>query len=123
LHTFRIIPTDGRSHSKDPWTWNGDSVGRWEGDTLVVDVIGFNDKSWLDSSGYPHGEQLHLIERFRKTNPTTLHYEVTIEDSEYYLKPWTTSWTYRYSPSIQLMEYWCTENERDAPHVISSKPK
>jgi hypothetical protein len=118
LHTFRIIPTDGRPHKPDPWTWYGDSVGRWEGDTLVVDVIGFNDKSWLDSSGYPHGEKLHLVERFRKTDPMTLRYEVTIEDPEYYARPWTTAWTYRLSPTTEIMEYFCTENERDRQHMV-----
>ncbi len=118
LHTFRIIPTDGRPHKPDPWTWYGDSVGRWEGDTLVVDVIGFNDKSWLDSSGYPHGEKLHLVERFRKTDAATLRYEVTIEDPEYYTRPWTTAWTYRVSPTTEIMEYFCTENERDREHMV-----
>ena len=118
LHTFRIIPTDGRAHKPDPWTWYGDSVGRWEGDTLVVDVIGFNDKSWLDSSGYPHGEKLHLVERFRKTDPSTLRYEVTIEDPEYYTRPWTTAWNYRLSPATEIMEYFCTENERDRQHMF-----
>jgi hypothetical protein len=118
LHTFRIIPTDGRPHKPDPWTWYGDSVGRWEGDTLMVDVIGFNDKTWLDSSGYPHGEKLHLVERFRKTDPRTLRYEVTVEDPEYYTRPWTTAWIYRLSPTTEIMEYFCTENERDRQHIL-----
>jgi hypothetical protein len=118
MHTFRIIPTDGRPHKEDPWLWYGDSVGRWEGDTLVVDTIGFNDKSWLDSSGYPHGEKLHLVERFRKTDPQTLRYEVTIEDPEYYTRPWTTAWTYRFSPATEMMEYFCTENERDRERMV-----
>jgi hypothetical protein len=118
LHTYRIVPTDGRPHKPDPWTWNGDSVGRWDGDTLVIDVIGFNDKSWLDSSGYPHGERLHLVERYRRTDSQTLHYQVTIEDPEFYTRPWTTSWTYRFSPTTEIMEYWCTENERDRAHMV-----
>jgi hypothetical protein len=118
MHTFRIIPLDGRPHKADPWSWYGDSIGRWEGDTLVVDTIGFNDKSWLDSSGYPHGEKLHLVERFRRTDPNTMRYEVTIDDPEYYTRPWTTAWTYRYSPTVELMEYFCTENERDREHMV-----
>ena len=118
MHTFRIIPLDGRPHKPDPWSWYGDSIGRWEGDTLVVDTIGFNDKSWLDSSGYPHGEKLHLIERFRRLGRDTLRYEVTIEDPEYYARPWTTAWSYRYSPKVELMEYFCTENERDREHMV-----
>ncbi len=84
----------------------------------MVDVIGFNDKSWLDSSGYPHGEKLHLVERFRKTDPSTLRYEVTIEDPEYYTRPWTTAWNYRLSPTTEIMEYFCTENERDRQHMF-----
>ena len=84
----------------------------------MVDTIGFNDKSWLDSSGYPHGEKLHLVERFRRLDRDTLRYEVTIEDPEYYTQPWTTAWTYRYSPKIELMEYFCTENERDREHMV-----
>ena len=118
LHTFRIVPTDGRAHKADPLTWYGDSVGRWEDDTLVIDVIGFNDKSWLDSSGYPHGEKLHLVERFRKTDLQTLRYEVTIEDPDYYTRPWTTAWIYRWSPTTEIMEYFCTENERDRQHIV-----
>jgi hypothetical protein len=118
MHTFRIIPLDGRPHKPDPWSWYGDSIGRWEGDTLVVDTIGFNDKSWLDSSGYPHGEKLHLIERFRRPDPGTLRYEVTIDDPEYYTRPWTTAWTYRFSPNVELMEYFCTENERDRQYMV-----
>ena len=118
MHTFRIVPTDGRPHKKDAWTWYGDSVGRWEGDTLVIDVVGFNDESWLDSSGYPHGGQLHLVERYRKTDAETMRFEVTIEDPEYYTGPWTTAWTYRLSPTTEMMEYFCTENERDRAHAV-----
>ena len=120
-HVWREIHMDGRPLPKredlNP-TYFGYSVGRWEGDTLVVDTIGFNDKSWLDSSGYPHGEKLRPVERFRRTDPNTMRYEVTIDDSEYYTRPWTTAWTYRYSPSVELMEYFCTENERDREHMV-----
>ena len=92
-HSARRPPPQGGSSS-----WAKDSICRWEGGTLVVDTIGFNDKSWLDSSGYPHGEKLHLIERFRRLDGDTLRYEVTIEDPEYYTRPWTTAWSYRHSP-------------------------
>ncbi len=89
-HIWRVIWLDGRPHPKDPDpTWLGHSVGHWEGDTLVVDVVGLNDRSWLDASGHPHGEGLHVIERFSRPKADTLHYEATIEDPEYYTKPWT----------------------------------
>ncbi len=119
LHTFRIVPTDGRPHDKDAYTWLGDSVGRYEGDTLVIDVTGFNDQeSWLDSAGHPHSDQLHLTERYRRLNSTTMRYTVTIEDPKAYTKPWSTSYIYQQRPNMHIMEYWCTENERDRKHMV-----
>ena len=116
---YRQIFTDGRGYPEEKApTWFGYSLGTWDGDTFVVETIGFNDKSWLDSSGYPHGEKLHLVERFRKSDAATLRYEVTIEDPEYYTRPWTTAWTYRLSPTTEIMEYFCTENERDREHMV-----
>ncbi len=83
-----IIPTDGRDHPKNPDpTWMGNSVGRWEGDTLVVDSIGFNDKTRLDTIGHPHSDQLHVIQRFSRADPMHLAYEVTVDDPIAYTKP------------------------------------
>ena len=80
-HTYRQIFMDGRKHPEDPSpTWYGHSIGHWEGPTLVVDTIGLNDKFWLDGSGIQQTEQLHLVERWTRTNYTTLEREVTIED-------------------------------------------
>ena len=78
-HVWRVIYTDGRAHSKDlnP-TYLGESIGHWEGDTLVVDVIGFNDRTWLDQDGHPHTEKLHVIERYTRVNELTLRYEFTV---------------------------------------------
>jgi hypothetical protein len=89
IHSYRQI-FFAASHNKDvnP-TWYGDSVGRWEGDTLVVDTIGFNDRTWLDSIGHPHTEKLHVIERYRRPNFATLELEVTVEDPGAYSKPFT----------------------------------
>src|SRR5207249_695978 len=85
--TFRIIPTDGSPHPVDPDpSWLGDSVGHWEGDTLVVDTVGFNDKTELQ--GFRHTESLHMVERFRRTDFNTLQYEATIEDPNVFEKPW-----------------------------------
>ena len=119
LHTFRKVPVNGAVHNPDAWTWMGDSVGKYEDGELVIDVTGFNDQeSWLDSSGHPHSEQLHLVERYRRLNRTVMRYTVTVEDPKAYTEPWTTSYIYRIRPGMQIMEYWCTENERDAGHMV-----
>jgi len=116
-HTYRVIPTDGTPHGPFDELWMGDSVGHYEGDTLVVDVANFNDKTWLDSSGHPHSDKLHLIEKYRKTDDDTLRYEVTIDDPIAYTKPWTTAYIYKRQQGA-LMEYWCTENNKDKEHMV-----
>src|SRR5438093_9274049 len=81
IHSYRQIFLDGRKHPADPNpTWYGDSIGRWEGDTLVVDSVGFNDKFWFDFAGHPHTEQLHIIERYRRPDVDRLDYDITVED-------------------------------------------
>ena len=118
-HVWRAIYTDGRAHPKDPNpSFLGDSVGRWEGDTLVVDAIGFNEATWLDQAGHPHTEALHTIERFTRTNEQTLRYEVTIDDPHAYTQPWTTSYTIPWAAGAELLEYICQENNRDLPHMV-----
>ena len=118
-HIWRTIYTDGRTHSKDPNpSFLGESIGRWEGDTLVVDTIGFNDTTWLDQAGHPHTEALHTIERFTRTNERTLHFQVTIDDPKAYTKPWTTSYTIPWAAGHELYEYICQENNKDLPHMV-----
>ena len=118
-HFWRPVFTDGRPHSKDPNpTYLGESIGHWEGDTLVVDTIGFNDRTWLDQDGHPHTEALHTVERFTRRDEMTLHYQVTIEDPGAYTKPWTTSYTIPWSPGAEPMEYVCHENNLDLPHMV-----
>jgi hypothetical protein len=92
-------------------TWMGHSVGRWEGDTLVVDVSFFNDKTWFDRAGNFHSEALHLIERFTLMTPDVIQYEVTIEDAKVFTRPWRIAMPLyrRMEPNIQLLEYRCTE--------------
>jgi len=110
--TFRIIPLDGEPHQPDPDpAWLGDSVGRWEGDTLVVDTIGYNDKT--EVSGYHHSDALHTVERFKR-NEDGFEYEVTIEDPNVFVGPWTETRTYRLNvpPMKRIMEFVC-ENNRD----------
>ena len=102
------------SHPKvlDPG-YMGHSVGHWEGDTLVVDTIGLNDKTTLDGPGMPHSEQMHIVERFRRTGRDTMDLVVTIDDPKTFTAPWTTKVVYRYAPTTRLNEYVC-ENNRNA---------
>jgi hypothetical protein len=114
-NTFKVIPTDGREHptNLDP-TWLGNSVGHWEGDTLVVDSIGFNDKTRLDTIGHPHSDRMHIVERLTRTDAMHLAYEVTIDDPKTYSKPFTNKRTLTLRPGWELMEYSCEENNKDA---------
>ena len=100
----RQIYTDGRPHDDflDPPLWMGDSVAKWEGDTLVVDVIGFNDKTWLDRIGHPHSDALHVVERIRRVDHGTLEDDITIDDSKAYKKPWTIQTTFELQPGVDL---------------------
>ncbi len=100
----RHIYIDGRAHDEflDPPLWMGDSIGKWEGDTLVIDVIGFNDKTWLDRAGHPHSDALHVTERMRRVNHDTLTDEITIEDPKAYTKPWTAQTGFQLKPGLAL---------------------
>jgi len=116
LNELRQIHLD-RPHLKDPDpSFNGDSVGKWEGNTLVVDTIGFNDVTWLDHVGLPHSDQLHVTERIRRVDHDTLQDDFTIEDPKTFTKPWTTSQGYKLRPSWELMEYVCQENNHYVFH-------
>ena len=94
------------------------TVGHWDGDTLVVDTIGMNDKTWLDAAGHPHGEKLHVTEKFTRPDSNTLRLEATIDDPDYYTKPWTVVTTSRWAPGQELMEYICQENNKDLQHLV-----
>jgi hypothetical protein len=114
MHSYRQIFMDGRKHPEDPTpTWLGHSIGWWAGDTLVVDTIGFNDKFWFDRRGFPHTEQLHVIERWTRIDFTTLHNEVTIDDPGAYSRPFTATFKARLTaPGDELREYICAENNQ-----------
>src|SRR5579885_641019 len=109
--TFRIIPTDGGPHPADPDpTWMGDSVAHWEGDTLVVDTIGFNDKTEI--SGFRHSEALHVVERFTRSDFNTLNYEATIEDPNVFAQPWKVTRQFSLRPELtKVDEFVCEHNE------------
>jgi hypothetical protein len=126
-HMYRTVYLDGRTHTpvdKMNPTWLGESIGHWEGDdTLVVDSTGFNGKTWLDYVGHPATESLHVIEKFRRPDFDTLAYEATIEDSEAYTKPWTTSFKIPFRAGWDLLEYVCLENNKDLMHLDTQGPK
>jgi hypothetical protein len=115
-HNFRYIYTDGRSQQSqrgsdfDNPLFYGRSVGKWQGDTLVVDTIGFNEKFWFSNGGLPHTEQLHLVERFTRTDFNTLKYEVTIDDPGAYTRSWTAGWNLQWVPGEELPPYYCQDN-------------
>ena len=118
IHSYRQIFMDGRKHPADlDPTWYGHSVGRWEGDTLVVDTVGFNDLFWFDFQGTPHTEKLHTIERYTRTNMGTLVIETTIDDPGAYTKPFKITFTARLRPGEELMEYICNENNGWVQHI------
>jgi hypothetical protein len=119
-NTRRQIYTDGRKLPADPQpTWLGYSVGKWEGDTLVVDTAGFNDKSWLDGSGHPHSEALQIQERFHRRDFGHMDLHVTVEDPKMYLQPITVKVTELLEPDSDILELFCNENEKDRPHLPS----
>jgi hypothetical protein len=109
-HTVRHIYMNGNPHPEGPieW-WMGDSRGRWDGNTLVVDTIHFTAETWFDQAGNFHSEQLHVIERFTRAGPDHLSYEVTIEDPKVFTRPWKMSMPVyrRVDPEAELLEYDC----------------
>jgi len=117
LHLFRVIPTDGSPHPADPDpTWMGDSIGHWEGDTLVVDTIAFNDKTELPG-GFRHTEALHVVERFHRRDFGHMDVEVTIDDPKVYTRAFSVKFTELFQPDTDVTEYFCNENERDQTHI------
>jgi hypothetical protein len=119
LTTYRQIFTDGRSLPIDPNpTWLGYSVGRWDGDTLVVRTSGFNDKTWIDVEGHPATESLQVIERFRRRDFGHMDIEITINDPKAYTKPWTVNIPAVLLPDTELLEFVCNENEKDLQHMV-----
>jgi hypothetical protein len=134
-HVWRLVWMDGRKLPNvddiNP-DYLGYSVGRWEGDTLVIDSLGFNTSTWLDASGHPHGEQMKVTEKYTRTSFNNMKIEATITDPEYYTKPFTVvtgitwnanktgPWTLR---GGELVEYICQENNRDLVHLGAERGK
>ena len=119
IHSYRQVFLDGRPHLDDTGPlWMGDSIGKWEGDTLVVDTIHFNDKTWLNGQGLPHSDELHVVERYRRPDLGHLQVEITMEDPKAFSKPYTFTRTYSLRPTWEIQEYVCNEFNVDADHLV-----
>jgi hypothetical protein len=119
IPSHRQVFLDGRGHPKDPNPmWMGHSIGHWEGDTLVIDSVGFDDRSWLDTAGHPHTEMMRVIERFRRPDLGHLEIEFTIDDPGAYAKPWKIMRASELDAADDIGEYVCNENEKDAKHMV-----
>jgi hypothetical protein len=115
---YRQIFLDKRELPKEPNpTWHGYSVGHWEGETLVVETMGFNDRSRLDMAGHPHSESLHVTERFRRIDFGHLQFQITFDDPGTMTRPLTAERVRNYLPDTEMLEGIC-ENEQDAPHLV-----
>jgi len=112
------IFTDGRPHDAalGP-SWMGDSIGHWEGDTLVADTVNFNDKTWLDAIGHPQSEALRIVERYRRRDFGHMDVEMTFDDPQMYTKPFTIKFTQELQADSDIFEYICNENEKDRAHM------
>jgi hypothetical protein len=116
---FHQIYIDGRSHPKDPDPqWYGHSIGRWEGDTLIVDRVTFEEPVWLDQDAHPHSDKLHVIERYRRPDLGHLETEITVEDPGVLAKPWTLKRVSDLGPNESIREFMCTENNKDVEHML-----
>jgi len=116
---FFQIYLDGRGHPKDPNpAWYGHNVGHWEGDTLVVDRVGFDERAYLDQDQHPHSDKLHVIERYKRPDMGHLETEITVEDPGILAKPWTFKRVSELAPTEEIYEFICPENNRDASHLV-----
>jgi hypothetical protein len=119
VHSYRQIFTDGRDLPKDPNpTWQGYSVGRWDGEAFVVETSGFNDKGWLDNDGRPATDALHVTERFVRKDFGHMDVQITIDDAKAYTKPWNATLPLKLLPDTDLLEYVCNENNKDLQHLV-----
>ena len=109
---FNVLPIDGRPHRQAIPTWFGDSTGRWEGDTLVIDTVNFNGRTRLDTVGHPHSDQLHLVQRFARPDLGHITHEMIVEDPKAYTAPWKSTRTFTLRTDWEMMEYSCEENNK-----------
>jgi hypothetical protein len=128
MTAWRSIPLDGRPQppmSEIEESYFGHGVGRWEGDTLVIDSIGFKDKlSWVDDDAHPHSDAMHVVERWSRPDWDHLKHDLWVEDPKFYTKPWTLSRVFTHmAPGKQPMEYACNENNKDLAHGLGFGPQ
>lgn len=123
---WRVIYMDGRLHPEDIADYPpfmGDSIGRWEGGTLVVDTVGIDERSWLDTAGHEHSDKLRLTERFQKIGENTIQWTVTFDDPVFFTEPWSITRTFtRGKPTDRILPYTCTENNKDVEHLLPNQP-
>jgi hypothetical protein len=120
MHGYRQVFMDGRGHPPADDlvpSWHGHSIGRWEGDTLIVDTVGFNDLTWFDNYGHLHSDKMHVIERFTRRDLGNLDIQITINDPGAYSRPFTLQFNAQLMPGQELMEYMCEENNQDVDHI------
>jgi hypothetical protein len=116
---FHQIYLDGHKHPEDPSpAWYGHNIGWWEGDTLVVDRVAFNDRSWLDQDSHPHSDKLHVVERYKRPDLGHLEIEVTVDDPGVLAKPYTIKRVSDLAPAEEVYEFICPENNRDVEHLV-----
>ncbi len=119
IHSFRQMFINRREHAKNPEPlWYGDSIAKWDGDTLAVDTVGFNDKFWFDMAGHPHTTQLRVSERYHRRDYGNLEIGIVIEDPGTYTKPWVQNRLSSLETGIEMSEYVCNENNSDALHLV-----
>jgi hypothetical protein len=117
--TFRQVFMDGRGLPEDPQpAWNGYSVGKWDGDSLVIETAGFNDLTWLDNAGTPHSDALHVTERYRRRDIGHLDIQITVDDPNTFLHPFTVTEHEHLLPDTTLLEFICSENNKDVKHLV-----
>jgi hypothetical protein len=125
-HAYRVIRTDGSGHvPKNIKLWQGDSIGHWEGNTLVVDSTNFNGRTWLDMAGNFTTDSLHVVERYTPVDQNTIQYEAAIEDPTIYTKPWKMTFALRRNTQqgYYILEFACHEGERDLQHYTEDTGK
>ena len=124
IHSYRQIFLDRASHPADPNpTWYGDSIAKWDGDTLVVDSVGFNELFWFDFAGHPHTDKLHVTERYTRPDADHLDYETVVDDPGAYTRPFTMYGHSTLEAGGELMEYICNENNKDVSHIVGKDPR
>ena len=123
INPQRLIYLDGRTHVLEQPAWLGYSVGRWEGNTLVVDTRGFNDRSWLDAFGHPRTEAMHIVERFTRRDFGHIDVQMTFDDSGAYTKPFSIRFTQTLTPDTDVIENVCAENEKSYDRMQRSRGK